>query len=141
MSTEYPRGGVWVWDYNDLLNDDGDLRLQDGSPAVDIGDGSKLPASIVEDISGAQRTVDFVSINGSNSLDAGAYEKSTECPTFTPADFNIQKSNARFSFTPLLGAGATNCQVTYNWNFGNGKTSSEGTRCTYFRMQGSIMSY
>lgn len=74
VSADHTTGGTWIMDYGNLVPDYGDLQLKSGSPAVDRGNQSFLPSEITTDLAGAPRLVDYVNIQGTNSLDLGAYE-------------------------------------------------------------------
>jgi RHS repeat-associated protein len=103
-SAWYPEGGVWIMDYNNLLPDYGDLRLQAGSPAIDQGDESAFPTSITTDIDGLERFVDYVTLNGENKLDIGAYEREYNAADDQPATEASQSPtthNYILSYSPL----------------------------------------
>jgi hypothetical protein len=119
-----PNGGVWIKDYNNLIPDFGDLRLQNKSLAIDKADESVFPATITFDINGLNRSVNYTSIMGANSLDLGAYEKPFECPQ---PSLNIQfdKLARTYSFTPALTQLEESCKISYSWSFGDGTTSLE----------------
>src|SRR4029079_17629991 len=62
--------GRWATKAQPSPDDDyGDLRLRPGSPAVDAGDTSAVPAGITTDLAGAPR------VQG-GAVDVGAYEQS-----------------------------------------------------------------
>jgi hypothetical protein len=119
-------GGVWAADYGNLIPDFGDLRLKNGSPAIDLSDESYYPSGITIDVAGLNRFINYSSIQGNNSLDLGAYEKVFVCDQ--PAlSFQFEKSNRRYSFTPVLTQMNGTCSMTYSWNFGDGTVSSESS--------------
>lgn len=123
-SIDLPLGGVWIQDYDNLVPDYGDLRLGDGSPALDIANQTFLNSSYTVDILGLPRLVDYSSINGSNSLDVGAHEKTFTCQPVA-GDFVFDKVNQTVSFNPSVTGSETGCTISYSWNFGDGKTSIE----------------
>ena len=51
----------------------GDLRLQPGSPSLDSGNNQAVPPTVVTDLGGTPRFVDF-SRSGYATVDMGAYE-------------------------------------------------------------------
>lgn len=61
----------------DGVNDDyGDLRLQAGSPCIDSGDNSLVPAGTVIDVAGNARFVDSPGVNDAGAIvDMGALER------------------------------------------------------------------
>lgn len=85
VSADHPTGGTWVADYNNLVPDYGDLRLQASSPAIDNGIHAALPSTITTDLFGLPRFVDYPSLSGANSLDLGAYERPFEESDAPPA--------------------------------------------------------
>jgi predicted outer membrane repeat protein len=119
-----PLGGVWIKDYNNLIPDYGDLRLQVGSPAIDRGDSTALGTNFTLDINGAQRRVDYSSIFAANSLDLGAYEKDFVCQQ-PVVSIQYEKSKRSYSFTPLFNQMEEGCDLSYSWTFGDGSTSVE----------------
>jgi hypothetical protein len=50
-----------------------DLRLQPGSPSIDRGNNQAVPPSVITDLGGRPRFVDFTR-SGSATVDMGAYE-------------------------------------------------------------------
>lgn len=70
--------------------DEGNLRLQSGSPAIDAGDNSVLPTDLSADLAGNPRVVGGL-------VDMGAFEKTVIIATYhsgdySPADFKISLS-------------------------------------------------
>jgi PKD repeat protein len=117
-------GGVWIWDYKNLVPDYGNLRLGDGSPAIDQGDPAAVPSGIVTDINGNSRFVDYASIQADNSLDLGAHEKTFTCQP-PQGSFAFEKTNHTVVFSSTIQNPESGCNFTYNWDFGDGQTSSE----------------
>ncbi|MEX2235376.1 MAG: PKD domain-containing protein [Cyclobacteriaceae bacterium] len=125
VSADHYNGGVLIMDYNNLVPDFGDLRLQSGSPGIDRADSTALPADITVDINGSNRRTDYASIQGGNSLDLGAYEKDFEC--LQPSvDFQYSQSSRTYTFTPIAQSMEA-CNVSYSWTFGDGIISSESS--------------
>ncbi|HTF19514.1 MAG TPA: DUF6443 domain-containing protein [Chryseolinea sp.] len=85
VSADHTTGGTWIADYNNLVPDYGDLRLQASSPAIDKGNHAALPSFVSTDISGLPRFTDYPTLSGTNSLDLGAYERSFEETDVPPA--------------------------------------------------------
>jgi hypothetical protein len=138
VSTFAMGGGIWIKDYGNLLEDFGDLQLQPNSPAIDAADNSSLPIDVSVDIDGLPRRTDFPSMNGTNALDLGAYEKFMECPPLPAANFSIEKSNSTFTFTPTMDQSSTSCQITYKWEFGDGQTSIEASPSHIYNNKGEF---
>lgn len=131
VSADSPNGGVWVKDYNDLITDYGDLGLRISSPAIDKADQSFYPVNITVDISGNNRFVNFPSIFGSNSLDIGASEVPFQCQQAT-IGFQSDRANRRYEFTPIVNGLSGSCNVSYQWNFGDGTTSTESNPLHFY---------
>ncbi|MDN5217517.1 fibronectin type III domain-containing protein [Fulvivirgaceae bacterium BMA12] len=91
-ATFNPNGGGWVWDYNDLVPDYGDLRLKAGSPAIDKGVDAEVPGNITTDAAGLPRFEDFATI-GTDSVDLGAYERTYSDDEAPPASIPGQALN------------------------------------------------
>ncbi|MEJ1241850.1 DUF6443 domain-containing protein [Chryseolinea sp. T2] len=93
VSADHNTGGTWIADYNNLVPDYGDLRLQVTSPAIDKGNHAALPSFVTTDLFGLPRYVDYPTLAGSNSLDLGAYERifeeTDEPPTPLPSNLGL----------------------------------------------------
>src|SRR5690606_29348717 len=80
--------------------DNGNLHLTLGSPAIDAGDNSALPAGITTDLDGKPRIV-----NG--TVDLGAYESQMLPPLLTVAKFASPDSAVAYrgivTYTLVLG--------------------------------------
>jgi predicted outer membrane repeat protein len=68
-----------------LATDDmGDLRLRQDSPAIDRGDGARLPTPLTLDLAGQPRRFDVTAIpntgSGTPPIDLGAYELNRQLP-------------------------------------------------------------
>jgi hypothetical protein len=136
VCSDTPTGGVWVKDYESLVPDYGDLRLQSNSPAIDLGNQSVIPPDITLDIMGLNRFVNYTSIQGDNSLDLGAYEKTYEC--LQPlVNFQYEKLNGEYVFTPILSQLEQGCNIKYNWDFGDGSLSTEAGPMHTFSLPGT----
>jgi hypothetical protein len=118
VNTDSPSGGSWIWDYNNLLPDYGDLKLKTGSPAIDKANAGIFPSSVTVDITGLNRHV--------KTLDLGAYEKTYACPQ-PLLDFQFTKLNGVHTFTPVLTGLEEGCNVQYTWSFGDNTSSSESS--------------
>lgn len=70
---------------NLAANDLGDLRLRQESPALDAGDGARLPAGLTLDLDGNPRRFDVTGVpdigSGTPPIDLGAYEANNQLPT------------------------------------------------------------
>lgn len=107
---------------------DDDLRLRAGSPAIDAGDSSALPAAATTDIQGSPRRVDDPSapdagLGGSPQIDMGAYEYQNVLPLPMP--------------TNLLASPIRRSQITLRWQDNSAdetgflvERSSDGARWT-----------
>lgn len=106
-------GADGKWGTND--DDYGDLRLQAGSPCIDSGDNSLVPAGTVTDLAGNARFVDSPGVNDPGVIvDMGAYER--QLPIYatgatlqtdgaSPAvnvSFNVPLSSASISASDLV---------------------------------------
>ncbi|MGC3946360.1 MAG: DUF6443 domain-containing protein [Chryseolinea sp.] len=93
VSADHDTGGTWIVDYNNLVPDFGDLRLQASSPAIDKGNHAALPSYVSTDLAGLPRYADYPTLSGTNSLDFGAYERpfeeTDEPPTPLPSNLGL----------------------------------------------------
>ncbi len=112
-ATFHPNGGAWVWDYNDLVPDYGDLRLKAGSPAIDKGIDAEIPSGITTDAAGQPRFEDFATI-GTDAVDLGAYERTYAEDEAPPAVTPVQALNYIVSRT-VLAEGVTEDQNLDNF--------------------------
>jgi Leucine-rich repeat (LRR) protein len=136
IGTDGPNGGVWVRDFNNLIPDFGDLSLNSNSPAIDKANSLAYPTLLTLDIAGLDRFVDYPTLEGSNNLDLGAYEKILQCAPLV-LSFSVNKIDKTFSFTPILSQGQSGCNIIYAWNFGDGTTSQEASPIHNFSTLGS----
>lgn len=89
-------------------SDGGNLRLRAGSPALDRGGESLIPAGTTADRDGLPRIVDLLgAANGPDgAVDMGAYERQLPDTRITGAPANPTNStSATFDFTGVDGAG------------------------------------
>lgn len=75
-------------------SDDDDLRLRAGSPAIDAGDASVLPATVTTDHAGAPRFVDDptapdIGLGSGPAIDMGAYEYQNVLPLPMPTELSV----------------------------------------------------
>ncbi len=117
-------------------NEDDDLHLGTNSPAIDSGDNSAVTVGITTDIGGDLRFQDDLATvdtgNGTAPIvDMGAYEVAGLAGDNIPPVASASASplsgevplDVQFS---SLGSGDADGQViTYNWDFGNGNSSTE----------------
>ena len=101
VSADHASGGVWIQDYNNLIPDYGDLRLKAGSPAIDKGNSSFYPSPITTDIGGLNRFVNYVTIEGDNSLDLGAHEKVYDVEAEPNPPIEVSDQNYILAFSPV----------------------------------------
>ena len=127
-------------------NEDDDLHLGAGSPAIDSGDNSAVVVGVISDIDGDPRFQDDVNTVDSGNgtapiVDMGAYETDGTTGNIPPV--------AAASANPVSGEAPLNVQfssagsgdsdglfVTYNWNFTNGSSSTEANPQFVFQTAG-----
>jgi hypothetical protein len=135
VSPNLKKGAIWIQDFANLIADFGDLRLQDNSPAIDAADADDYPEDVDTDISGSDRFEDYPGLGeGDVGLDLGANEKPFTCPEMSVA-ISAQNNNNVFSFSPAL-QNTEYCDVSYNWNFGDGTTSNQAVATHTFLTEG-----
>jgi len=133
-------------------NQDDDLRPGAGSPAIDSGDNSAVPAGVLTDINGDQRFQDDPATadtgNGAAPIvDMGAYEVGGTTPV-------NQAPVAAPSANPLSGEAPLPVQfdstgsndpdgtvVSYAWIFGDGGTDSTPTPSHTYNTTGNYTAY
>jgi hypothetical protein len=102
----------------------GNLRLQAGSPALNIGDNAALPAGVTTDLDGNPRIVNGV-------VDLGAYEASfTDTPIagLSATSDSPTLLGQSTLFTATVNAGSN---ITYTWDFGDGAGTGSGATASY----------
>ena len=133
-------------------NQDDDLRPGAGSPAIDSGDNSAVPAGVLTDINGDQRfqddpaTVD-TGIGAAPIVDMGAYEVGGTTPVNQPPV-------AMPSASPLSGEASLPVQfdsagsydpdgtiVSYAWIFGDGGSDSSAAPSYVYNTAGNYTAY
>jgi hypothetical protein len=95
---------------------DGDLRLLWGSPCIDTGDNTAIPAGITTDFEGEQRIFDGDN-NAIATIDMGADEYNNSPPL---ADAGLDKTAQEGSYVNLNGSGSSDPDdgdgiESYNW--------------------------
>ncbi|MBX3000054.1 MAG: PKD domain-containing protein [Caldilineaceae bacterium] len=102
----------------------GNLRLQAGSPALNVGDNAAIPAGVTTDLDGNPRIVNGV-------VDLGAYEASfTDTPIagLSATSDGPTLLGQSTSFTATVSAGSN---ITYTWDFGDGVGTGSGVTASY----------
>lgn len=119
-------------------NEDDDLYLGAGSPAIDSGDNSAVAVGVTTDIDGDQRFQDDTATidtgNGTAPIvDMGAYEVAGITGANTPP-VAVVSANPTSGEAPLdvqfssAGSGDSDGQiVSYQWDFGNGSSATEAS--------------
>lgn len=82
-----------------LSAEKGDFRLAPGSPCIDSGDDTAVPAGVLLDLAGAARFIDDPAVPGGSVVDMGVFERQP-----TAADFNGDGLVNAADLAVLLGA-------------------------------------
>ena len=94
---------------NPVFTSSTDFTLQDGSPALNSGDNSKIPAGITTDLAGNQRIIN-------TNVDMGTYENTTLITTWIGSLFNSWSMASNWSNgVPTSTTNAIIPNVGNNW--------------------------
>ncbi len=128
----------------------GDLRLSTGSPCLDAGDNSAVPAGMTTDLSGGPRFIDDPAVVDSGSglaplVDFGAYEGSVippSAPLFVRGDANrsgsVNLADAINILTYLFSGGSAECLSALDTNDNGSLSIGDAVFLLSYMFQGAV---
>jgi PKD repeat protein len=133
-------------------NEDDDLRPGAGSPAIDSGDNSAVPAEVLTDISGNQRFQDDpattdTGIGTAPIVDMGAHEVGGTTPVNQPPVAMPSASPLSGEVSLLVQFDSTGSNdpdgtiVSYAWIFGDGGSDSTAAPSHVYTISGNYTAY